>query len=136
MLVDDMVTLFAAQGLGTAGTTLFGGLMPATPDTCTVFTESGGITPTRAFGQGLPIIEYPRVQIRTRGPADDHEAARLRCERAYQMLVQRGAEVISGGARYMCWVPIQMPFPLEQDANRRWVFAVNFEVWKEVSALP
>lgn len=135
MLVDDMVTLFDEQGLGTEAEDIFAGPMPASPNTVLVVTETGGVSPSHVFGQGLPAIEYPRVQIRARGEPDDYRAPRLLIERAYQLLVQRGAETITGGARYLRWVPLQMPFPLGQDDNRRWVMAVNFEVWKEVGGL-
>jgi len=135
MLADDMVTLLEAAALGTGGEDLLIGAMPPTPDVMTVITEAGGLQPTHAFSDALPIIEYPRVQVRTRAAPDDYQASRERIEEIYQFFVQRGAETVSGGARYLRWVPIQMPFALGQDDNRRWVFAVNFEVWKEVSSL-
>ncbi len=135
MLIDDLLSLLDTANLGTPETDLFAGALPPSPDTVTVLTEYGGVAPTMVQGQALPVIEYPRVQIRTRGAAYDYEAARLRIERVYQFLVARQHETVSGGARYMAWLPVQTPFPIGQDDNHRWIFAVNVEVWKEVSSL-
>lgn len=136
MLADDVMTLIAGAGLATEGTDLFTGALPASPDAVTVVAETTGRMPEYIFSQGLPGIERPRIQIRTRGAANDYEAPRIQIERVYQLLAQRGHETVSGGARYLTWAPIQAPFAMGQDKNERWIFAVNLEVWKEASALP
>lgn len=136
MLADDVLVLMAGGGLGTAGEDLIVGAMPDSPDVITVVTEYGGRSGAIAQGEALPVIEYPRIQIRTRGEAEDYDTPRNAMEAIYQFFLQRPHETVSGGARYLTWDVQGTPNALGKDGNERWMFSLNIEVWKEVSALP
>lgn len=135
MLGDDVLALIEGGGFGTAGTDLLLGAMPDSPDVCTVVTEYGGRGPTFVQGEALPTLEYPRIQLRTRGEALDYDTPREAMEALYQFFAGRAAEAVSGGARYLAWMPQQTPSTLGKDENERWVFVLNLEVWKELSSL-
>jgi hypothetical protein len=126
MLLDDLMTIIAANSIATAGTDMFAGGLPEEPDEVVVLNESPGRRGNQAFSAGLPVVEYPRVQVRVRGAADEYAEGRERIESIYQLLVAKGAETASGGARYMTWDVLQPPYALGQDSNKS---------WKEVSAL-
>ena len=53
MILDDMMTLIAGSGLGlTAGTNLFAGTWPDSPDKACAVYETGGAQPVHAMGAG------------------------------------------------------------------------------------
>lgn len=134
MLADDVITVLVGGGLGTAGSDLLIGALPPSPDVVTVVTETPGFAPTYAQGADAPAFETPRFQLRTRGAPNDYQAPRLRIERAYQLLAARPAGAVNG-TPYAAWIPVQTPGVFAMDDNRRWIFYVNFEAWKELTTL-
>ena len=135
MLLDDLASLIEGGGIATFGTDLYAGGLPETPEEAVALIETAGREGKHVFGQALPAIEYPRVRIVARGTPNDYETPRNTIEAIYQLLVQRSAETVAGGARYLSWDPIQPPYQLGKDKNERWMLGFNVEVYKEVSSL-
>lgn len=135
MLLDDLATIISGANIATFGTDLIAGGLPEEPDEVVVLVETQGRRGGHAFSASQPAIEYPRVMVRVRGSANEYAETRERIESVYQLLVAKGAETVSGGARYLAWDALQPPYSLGQDRNGRYVFAFNVESWKEVSAL-
>jgi hypothetical protein len=133
VILDDLTTLITGATSLAFGTDLFAAGLPDTPHACVAMVETPGRAGTQVFSAGL-VIEKPRVQIAARGEPNDYETPRALIEDIYQLLVNRQAETVSGGARYLSWEPIQPPFVLKKDKNDRWIIGFNVEVWKELSA--
>lgn len=133
MVVDDIASLIATDGFGTLSVDLFRGDLPPSPDGVAAVNEYPGGAAVTFFGT-RSINERPRVQILVRGVAYDSQTPRLRIERIYQALMDRGAFTVNS-TRYMALEPVQPPFPMGKDDNKRWVYAVNFAVTKERTTL-
>lgn len=134
MVLDDFITMIVADGHGTAGTNLFKGAMRSSPDEQVVVGEYGGDPGWAVFGLDVS-DECPGVQIKTRGKADEYDAARLLLEQIAQDIRARGAFTVNS-TRYANVHQVQSVFPLGRDGNRRYEFAVNFIAVKEPTAVP
>lgn len=135
MVEDDVATLIVSDGLATLGGTLFIGPLPASPDLAISILPTVSAPPDAIFNESTPGMERPRVQIRVRGEAKDYSVPRILIECIYRALANRGGFTVNS-TKYADLSPVQQPFPLGMDNNSRWVFAVNFEAWKEPSPLP
>jgi hypothetical protein len=131
MLVTDIADLIVTGGFGTTSNT-FKGQMPPDPDTCVVISEYGGSGAHHVFGTNAP-DETPRVQVRVRGAAYDYVTPRQTIENIYQSFIVRGAFTVNN-VRYQNLDAIAPPFPFDNDENKRWIFAVNFDVLKALSS--
>jgi len=70
--VDDLADYLETAGHGTVGTDIFKDRMPPSPTACTVLYQYGGETPEVLCG-----IEYPLIQIKTRGENRDEALTRI-----------------------------------------------------------
>jgi hypothetical protein len=120
---SDIAVYLQSLSLGTFGTTLFRDILPPTPDVCGAVFESGGAPPTPGFGVVGIAHETPSVQIRFRGAPDDSPTPAAKAQTAYQALQRVG--VTLSGTFYHWLRPMQPPFILERDANKRVVWAFN-----------
>jgi len=134
MVEDDIAALIATDGNGTVGGNVFIGPLPASPDLAVSVSPTVGPPPEYVYGEVDIAIEKPRVQVRVRGEERDYDAPRTLMEQIYRGLSRRGAFTVNS-TRYLDLTPLQAPFVLGQDDTGRWIFAVNFEAWKEVVAL-
>jgi len=133
MLVDVGTRLDAAT-IATAdltlGTNLFLGREPADPDTCVTLYETAGAPPDDFFGDGTtPTLENPGLQVRIR--AASYATARALADDVWQNLSKVSNDTLTS-TLYQRIVPVQSPFALERDDRDRIVFAVNFDVVKNV----
>lgn len=134
MMATEVRAQLIADELATAGA-IFTNTLPATPDVCVAVDETGGSGNVNFFGDDLG-LEQAGLRIRTRGVPQDATTPREMIETIKQALMAHGAFPISGsGTRYLNFEPLQSPYPLMRDADERVVWAVNFLVLKEHSAL-
>lgn len=134
MVLDELVTFLAANGVGTAGFDLFYGLLPPDPDIATVLYEYGGLPSEPATGGKTNRLVFPKIQALCRGIKDDYDGPRLRAEAIVGLFVSILNQNISG-VRYLAVVPIQEPFPLRRDEDFRIEMVCNFQVTKEPSTV-
>jgi hypothetical protein len=133
MVIDDIQSIIATDGLAVLSTNLFKGEIPPTaPDLCVAVGEYPGSAEEGVFS-GSP-VERPRVQVQVRGVALDYATPRLLAERISRAFANRGGFTVNS-TRYLDVSPVQPVFPLYKDDNDRWVFAVNLSVKKEQSPL-
>lgn len=134
MTLPELSAYLATQNVGTLGVTLFEDFLPPTPDACVALMEYGGRSSpdVRAFGQAEMTREYSRVQVLVRGAADDYVTPRTKIQDVTRILSRIMTETLTGIVYYTS-TPLQTPFVLERDGMRRYVLAVNFEFFKQVS---
>ena len=123
LLTDIATYLQTALSLATVYT----GQMPDTPDACVTVHEYGGFAPVNTMGTDHQ-IRRPRIQIACRGAQGDYATPRATADSAYTALHMGGA-VLSGTTYYRVEA-VDEPFPLERDANNRWIIVANYQVWK------
>jgi len=132
MLLDELGAWLAAapQSIGVAGTDLFLGSTPDSPDACTTVREYAGEAPERTLGPSTA-YEQPRIQIVCRAGKDDYAAARTKAEAVYKVIDK--AELTLSGVHYLRIEPLQSPFTIGRDENDRWLIGFNASVMKEIS---
>ena len=130
MLLDELATYLAAQGIGTQGVDLFNGVLPDSPPDAVALFEYGGVAPVHALGGGQAKYERPRVQVVAR--ATTYSAARSKIETIYKLL-QAVSNASLSSVRYLSIEAVQSPFLLTRDENARVVLACNFQIVKELS---
>jgi hypothetical protein len=134
MTLPELSAYLVAEGIGTANVTIFEDFMPPTPNSCVTIREYGGRADVnvRAFGQAEMTREFPRVQILVRGEPDDYTTPRVKAQDVMRAMT-RIMSVTLSGIEYYTSTPIQSVFPLMRDEVRRYVFAFNVELFKQVS---
>ena len=125
MVLDELAGYLADQSLGTLGTNLFLGRLPAAPDAAIALRQSGGLPPLESFNSR---VEAPRVQVLIRETS--YAACRFWAERLFQSF-ENIANTPLSGVQYLKCESDTSPAFLEQDNNGRYIFVLNLEVWKE-----
>lgn len=133
MLLTEIATFLAAEGLGTLGTDLFQAKMPASPNACGAVYESGGSAPDPGFGSSSLRFENPAVQIIFRGAPDDYSGPRTKAQSAFVSMTGISTDQVLSGTKYQLVLALQQPFSLGQDKNDRWRISCNFLIQKEPS---
>ena len=111
-----------------AGTNLFYGRLPDTPDTCVALYETGGQSPNDTMGNNTaPVLENPRIQIVAR--ADDYASAASLIGDCWDKLQLVSNETLSS-TYYARISAVQSPFALERDSQDRMVMVCNFQIIK------
>lgn len=132
-VLTDLAAYLDANTSLTAGTDLFAGDMPNSPDAVTALYESPGRAPVETMGApGLPPVILPRVQVQARGSrgVGGYDVARARIRLVYDTLTLLTNTTVNG-VYYLRVMPLQEPFFLNRDDVERVVFALNFEVYRE-----
>ena len=130
MLLDDICGYLAENEYGTEGEDLFKSDLPESPDSAVAIFEYRGQAPIRTSG-GIA-AEQPRFQVEVRD--SDYQAGRLKIEGIEQLLDGLANQTLNG-TRYVWIAALDEPFLLRRDEQGRTVFACNFEVLKERTAL-
>jgi hypothetical protein len=135
MLLDEIAKYLADNSIGTVGTNIFKGHLPATPNTATSIFEEPGSGPSFTFGLA-PAYETPHLQIVCR--SSEYKAARVKAETIYRLLdgvagVTLKPAATDTGALYLRIEPLQVPFGLGNDENARALVSCNYRVMKELS---
>lgn len=135
MTAQDLSTYLAVEVPAlVAGTNLFIGPVQDRPETGTLvglLPYAGARTSEVNFGANDLAFEWPRLQVITRGPADDLEAALTMAQDCYEALGRVQAATLSGTFyhRVSC---LQPPFVLRYDSHRRPLVVFNVEGEKRV----
>ena len=130
---EDLLVFLQAEALGTIGTDLFRDHLPDTPDACTVvFSTSGGPSELR-FGSENIKWERPHCAVWRREARYEKDLARTNAFAAYKAIAKIVAENVNGTFYHFAHA-LQAPFFLKDDSNERPIFAVNFELEKDVAA--
>lgn len=127
MLLDDIATYLQTNGVGTVGTDIFLGQLPASPDNCVALFEYAGFPPDLIWSG-----ERPGLQARIRNKS--YSAGRTKAEQVVQKLHGLAESTLSG-TRYLLVRAEQSPESLGRDANGRNEWVVNFAIIKERSVL-
>jgi Bacteriophage minor capsid protein len=127
MILNDAIGLIVADGYGTRDVDVFKGIFPDRPDACLVVGEYSGRGGFDLFGEAGPSIIFPRIQLKVRGVPNVYDAPRQKLEAVQQRWAERGGFTSTSNQRYQALNPIGNVFPMGQDRNRRWMFAINFE---------
>lgn len=115
-----------------AGTTLFYGVLPETPDAAVALYEYGGLPVEPALGQGVINLEFPTIQAVTRGIANDYDSPRLKIQNVVTAFALIANQNLSGTS-YKAIIAKQSPFFFRRDDNFRVLFACNFQITKVYS---
>lgn len=100
MILAELVTYLATQGIGTAGTNLFYGLMKEQyPDVVVVVQENGGTPdePDLGVNKGQTVrLENPEIVVICRGVRDDYDTPRQKAEDVRTALMKITNQTLSG----------------------------------------
>jgi hypothetical protein len=130
-VLDDLGAVLATAGVGTVGTTIFYGGLPASPAACVALIEYGGAVPTFTLPATAGIqTEQPRVQILSRHTT--HALARATAELAYRTLATVVNQTLTA-TRYLRIEPLQPPFFSGVDQNERSLYIFNVSCEKALS---
>ena len=135
MLLNDLGDYLSSGGVGTLGTDLFLGNMPASPDNAVAVYETGGRGTVHAMNPsaGLAKIAYPHVQVVVRGGTNSYETARAVAQKAFLLLDGLPTRTINATS-YLWGVAIQgEPFLMGRDEQHRPIIAANYEIVKRIS---
>jgi hypothetical protein len=125
----ELAEHLAAMNWGTAGTDLFADAMPDAPDECiSVASYNSGETPMRIQSNLGISIEAHHVQVRVR--AASHDRASTQADGVIDELSRINNQAVGDHLFVSVW-PMQPPFPLSEDEQRRTVYAFNLRVLRK-----
>ncbi len=110
---------------GTLGTNIFLGVLPDSPDTCIAVYENSGSSPTFTMGSGGIVIDYPMLQIISRGAREDYPTTRDKAE-SIRVLLATVLEQTISGIHVMRVEPMGSVNLLGIDPKYRPLISVNF----------
>lgn len=135
MVLKELTTYLALQGIGTQGTNLFYGILPPDPDTVVTLFEYGGEAAEPNLGLGTVNIEYPRVQVLCRGARDQYDEPRLVAQNIVGIFTAVMNKTLAvGGPVYKAIEALDTPRSLRRDENFRIEIVVNFRITKGYSS--
>lgn len=118
MLLDEIAAYLQAQLVGTVGTDIFKGALPASPDTALAVVETGGFPPDLAAA-----VDHPTFQVMCRSP--DYATARNKAQAAYTAL-HGLTETALSGRRYLLIRAMQSPTYIGVDQNGWHLISTNY----------
>ena len=133
MILDDMLTLLGTSGVGlTAGTNLFAGTWPDSPDKACAVYETGGIAPVHAMGAGPgnALLERPRIAVWTR--ANSYQTVRQLSHNIFQAM-DGVTDTTINSTRYLLVSAVNAPTANGFDDSGRRVMIMNFDIIKNLS---
>lgn len=133
MVLAELTTYLASQGIGVEATTLFYGYQPPDPDACVCLFEYGGLPNEPDMGKTTVRLEFPRINVRVRGLENDYDGPRQKIQDVITAFTKIGNQTISG-ISYKAVMALQSATPLGRDGNGREEFSCNFQVTKGYSA--
>lgn len=117
-------------GLGTLGTDLFAGEIPAGVTTAMAFTQYPGGMPELTCGSNGMVVERPRLQLRIR---HTDETAALTLAKLVAILLSKIVGQSLSGVRYRAVTVLQTPGLLYRDENNHPNYGFNLEAEKDPS---
>ena len=132
MILDDVMTYLGSASVGlTAGTNLFAGTCPESPDRSCAIYETGGMQPIHAMSgsPGNALVERPRISIITR--AMTYQSARQLAQNIFQVMDGLTNTTINGTS-YLLVRAVNSPSQMDVDKGRPRL-VMNFDIMKKVS---
>jgi hypothetical protein len=114
-------------GIGTVGTSIFAGTIPAGVATAIGITQYPGSPPELTCGSNGWTLERPRLQVTVRDPSEAGAIATART--VVEALTKVAGQTIEG-IRYRAVTVLQSPGLLFRDENDRAIYGCNVEVEK------
>ena len=133
MILDDVMTYLTSASVGlTAGTNLFAGTLPDSPDKVCAIYETGGTQPVHAMGAGPgnALVERPRLQVVTR--AVSYQSARQLAHNVFQAM-DGLTNVTINSTSYLLVQAVSSPAAMGLDGSGRPRLVMNFDIMKKVS---
>jgi len=118
MIIDDLATYAQTNSIGTIGSTLFEGHMPATPDNCVCIYETGGLE----LDRDIP-VEEPTFQVLIRNKT--YAGARAKAASVVTAFQAVRNQTLTATYFYYIFAQ-QSPYSLGRDENERAEITVNF----------
>lgn len=133
MLLDELCAYLETEPTSSLvlATNLFQNAMPTEPGDAVALAEYSGMGPLFRQSDAVtgPTCERPQIQLMVRGT--DHDTVRDLIRTLWAWL-GKVTNMDLDGTRYQSIRAMQSPFLLRRDDNKRWIFAANFHVIKEV----
>ena len=133
MILDDVMTYLASASVGlTAGTNMFAGTFPDSPDNACAIYETGGKQPIHAMSgsPGNALVERPRIQVITR--AVSYQSARQLAQNVFQAMDGLTNTTINSTS-YLLVRAVNSPTAMGLDGSGRPRLVMNFDIMKKVS---
>lgn len=128
-MLEDVLTLLSAAGVGTKGVDLFAGTLPEVPVNAVGVKQYGGGNPTHTMGGSLapPAVERPRFQIVARNSSQSLAWVKARAVRN----ALRFYEGTPGSVKFHIIWQIGDLGELPQDEGLNYRVAGSFEVVRD-----
>jgi len=95
-MLEALADRLQSASIATAGTNLYIGLMPSSPDVCVALYEYAGEQPLEVLRDNSATLERPSVQVMVRASRNDYPTARALIESVRDTLTSIADETISG----------------------------------------
>jgi hypothetical protein len=125
LLLDDIASYLASEGIGVVGTDLFKGQIPDSPDNCVAIFEYAGQRPETTHDNAT--FEHPGLQVRVRNL--NYANGRQKIHDVFEVLHGLCNTNLSS-TFYLSIFAIQSPESIGRDENDRVEFVQNFAVTK------
>ena len=130
MILEALGDYLQTNSIGTLGTNIFLGKMPATPDYCITIYEYEGMAPEESFGNTAYEIDKPRIQVVVRGARDDYPTARNSSKTVRDILAAI-TDVTISSTKVLRVASLGAFIPLGLDDKDRPRIAANFQAYVE-----
>ena len=130
MILEALGDYLQTNSIGTLGTNIFLGKMPASPDYCITLYEYEGMAPSETFGNHAYDIDMPRIQIVVRGARDDYPTARDGVK-TIRDLIANITDVTISSTKILRVASLGATIPLGLDDKDRPRIAANFQAYVE-----
>ena len=124
-ILETVGSYLQTGAFGTAGTNMFYGVLPESPDACIGVFEYEGLTPMFTMGTAGIMVDKPAVQILVRATRDDYVTGRDKADNIRRFLSSVSNTTLSG-IRVLRIEPTGSVNPLGVDKNSRPLFSANF----------
>jgi hypothetical protein len=130
VILEALGDYLQTNSIGTLGTNIFLGKMPATPDYCITIYEYEGMAPEESFGNTAYEIDKPRIQVVVRGARDDYPTARNSSKTVRDILAAI-TDVTISSTKVLRVASLGAFIPLGLDDKDRPRIAANFQAYVE-----
>ena len=130
MILEALGDHLQTNSIGTLGTNIFLGKMPASPDYCITLYEYEGMAPRESFGGNPYDVDMPRIQVVVRAGRDDYPTARDAVNTIRGLLADI-TDVTISSTKVLRVASLGAFIPLGLDDKDRPRIAANFQAYVE-----
>jgi len=130
-ILEAVGAYLQSKSYGSAGTNIFYGVLPETPDTCIGVFEYEGLAPMFTMGTAGIQVDRPSVQLLFRAGRDDYPTARDNANNA-RILLSAVSNTTLSGIRVLRIEPVGSIMPMGVDKNSRPIISTNYRCHVEV----